>query len=211
MPGTITVASYQNSMPDSTAPLDSVPVSIQLVGRWRTTRLGWPRHRVVVVAEAVDAIQILAMILTEHGPLHEDDIARRLRDSGVADPDTLLEELLDEIDCPVRQLVDDRWVWLPTVLAGRVFTHRLGADEAAHDMLTVTSDLDRSPRFASTSSTGGSPTGRRCASCWAGSTRSCSSSGASRPRWSTRSGRCSWNRARSGRWGWPRATWPGCG
>ena len=62
--------------------------------------------------------------------------------SGVADPDTLLEQLLDETECPARQLVDDRWVWLPALLAGRVFTHRLGADEAAHDILTVTPDLD---------------------------------------------------------------------
>jgi SEC-C motif len=94
------------------------------------------------VAEAFDAMRTLARILAEHGPLHEDDIARRLRDSGVADPDTLLDEVLDETECPARQLVDDRWVWLPTVLAGRVFTHRLGADEAAHDVLTVTPDLD---------------------------------------------------------------------
>ena len=94
------------------------------------------------MAEAFDAMRTLARILAEHGPLHEDDIARRLRDSGVADPDTLLDEVLDETECPARQLVDDRWVWLPTVLAGRVFTHRLGADEAAHDILTVTPNLD---------------------------------------------------------------------
>jgi len=94
------------------------------------------------VTEAFDAMRTLARILAEHGPLHEDDIARRLRDSGVADPDTLLDEVLNETDCPARQLIDDRWVWLPTVLAGRVFTHRLGADEAAHDILTVTPNLD---------------------------------------------------------------------
>jgi hypothetical protein len=94
------------------------------------------------VAEAFDAMRTLARILAEHGPLHEEDIARRLRDSGVADPDTFLEELLDETDCPARQLVDDRWVWLPTLLAGRVFTHRLGVDEAAHEILTVTPNLD---------------------------------------------------------------------
>ena len=94
------------------------------------------------MAEAFDATRTLPRILAEHGPLHEDDIARRLRDSGVADPDTLLDEVLDETECPVRQLVDHRWVWLPTVLAGRVFTHRLGADEAAHDVLTVTPNLD---------------------------------------------------------------------
>lgn len=94
------------------------------------------------MAEAIDAMRTLARILAEHGPLHEDDIAQRLRDSGVSDPDTLLDEVLDETECPARQLVDDRWVWLPTVLAGRVFTHRLGADEAAHDILTVTPNLD---------------------------------------------------------------------
>ncbi|MFZ0835441.1 MAG: hypothetical protein WAM92_20685, partial [Mycobacterium sp.] len=94
------------------------------------------------MAEAFDPIRTLARILGEHGPLDEDDIARRLRDSGVADPDTLLDQTLDEIVCPARQLLDDRWVWLPTVLAGRVFTHRVGADELAHDILTVTPDLD---------------------------------------------------------------------
>jgi hypothetical protein len=97
---------------------------------------------VVAVAEAFDPMQTVAKILAEHGPLHEDDIVRRLRDSGVANPDDVLDEVLDEIECPARQLVDDRWVWLPTVLAGRVFTHRLGADEVAHDILTVTPDLD---------------------------------------------------------------------
>jgi SEC-C motif len=94
------------------------------------------------VADAFDAIGTVARILTEHGPLDEDDLAQRLRDSGVADPDTALEIALEEIDCPATQLVDDRWVWLPAVLAGRVFTHRLGADELAHDILTVTPDLD---------------------------------------------------------------------
>ena len=94
------------------------------------------------MAEAFDPMRTLATTLAEHGPLHEDDITRRLRGSGVADPDTLLDEVLDETECPARQLVDDRWVWLPTVLAGRVFTHRLGADEAAHDVLTVTPNLD---------------------------------------------------------------------
>jgi hypothetical protein len=93
------------------------------------------------VSEAFDSMRTIAEILTEHGPLHEDDVARLLRETGVASPDTVIE-LLDEISCPARQLVDDRWGWLPTLLAGRVFTHRLGADDAAHDMLTVTPDLD---------------------------------------------------------------------
>jgi hypothetical protein len=43
---------------------------------------------------------------------------------------------------PVVQLIDDRWVWLPTLLAGRVFTHRVEADELTHDILYITPDLD---------------------------------------------------------------------
>ncbi len=53
-----------------------------------------------------------------------------------------MDEFLDEIECPARQLLDERWIWLPTVLVGRVFTHRVGTAELAHDLLTVTPDLD---------------------------------------------------------------------
>ena len=60
------------------------------------------------MTEAFDPMRILARMLADHGPLHEDDIARRLRDSGVADPDTVLDQVLDETECPARQLVDDR-------------------------------------------------------------------------------------------------------
>ncbi|MGA9677051.1 MAG: hypothetical protein WBR28_18000, partial [Mycobacterium sp.] len=94
------------------------------------------------MAEPFDPMGNLARILAQQGPLDEDDIARLLRDSGCADADAVLDELLDETECPARQLVDDRWIWLPTLLAGRVFTRRLRAQEAAHDILTVTPDLD---------------------------------------------------------------------
>lgn len=90
---------------------------------------------------AEDGTDTLPRILIDYGPLHGDDIARRLRDAGVADPDAALEELRYELSWPARQLIDDRWVWLPTLLAGRVFTHRLDADELAHDILTVSPDL----------------------------------------------------------------------
>ncbi len=93
------------------------------------------------MAEAVDATEALESILVEHGPLHEDDIAQRLHDAGVEDPDAVVQEDLGET-CPATQLVDGRWVWLPAVVAGRVFTHRLSPDEADHDVLTVTPDLD---------------------------------------------------------------------
>ena len=99
-------------------------------------------RRVVDVAATLEAIATLAEILTQHGPLHKDEIAQQLRDRGMDDPESALQWNVLEMHCPARQLVDDRWVWLPTVLAGRVFTHRVSADESAHDVLTVTPDLD---------------------------------------------------------------------
>lgn len=90
----------------------------------------------------LESIQTLEKILAEHGPLSEDDITIHLRQAGVPDPELVLRLLRREIDCPAGQLNDERWVWLPTVLAGRVFTHRLGALEAAHDILTANPDLN---------------------------------------------------------------------
>ena len=96
----------------------------------------------------------------------EDELAHHLRDRGIADPEAAWQWNTLEIDSPARQLVDARWVWLPSVLAGRVFTHRLSADELTHDLVTVSPDLTRSPLFASTRSTSGSPTDRRPAWCF---------------------------------------------
>ena len=93
------------------------------------------------MAATLDAIAILEDVLTQHGPLHKDEITQHLRNSGIADPESAWQWNTLEMDCPARQLVDDRWVWLPAVLAGRVFTHRLNADESTHDVLTVTPDL----------------------------------------------------------------------
>jgi tetratricopeptide (TPR) repeat protein len=94
------------------------------------------------VTAALNPITTLVQILTEHGPLPEDDVVQRLRAAGVADPDDVLDELIDEIGSAASELLDDRWVWLPKLLDGRIFTHRLSASEVAHDMLTVTPDLD---------------------------------------------------------------------
>lgn len=94
------------------------------------------------MVEEFDPVGAIAEILTAHGPLSEEDIVGHLREAGVADPEDLVDELLDEFSCPAAQLVDERWVWLPALLAGRVFTRRLSAVEATHDLLTVTPDLD---------------------------------------------------------------------
>ena len=106
-------------------------------GAVRGARVGWSTWR-----RRSTRLRLLAELLTQHGPLHKDEITQHLRDRGMDDPDSALQWNLLEMDCPARQLVDERWVWLPAVLAGRVFTHRLSADESTHDVLTVTPDLD---------------------------------------------------------------------
>ncbi|WP_040539108.1 SEC-C metal-binding domain-containing protein [Mycolicibacterium tusciae] len=84
----------------------------------------------------------LARILAENGPLDEVDIVRRLQDSGIADAEGVVDELLDELVSPVRKMADERWLWLPAAVEGRVFTHRVSADEVTHDFLTVNPNLN---------------------------------------------------------------------
>ncbi|CAJ1501327.1 SEC-C domain-containing protein [[Mycobacterium] burgundiense] len=88
-----------------------------------------------------EPIDLLATILAEHGPLDEDTLEQRLRAEGVADAAAVIKNTLQFMECPAGQLTDERWVWVPTVVAGRVFTHRLSAGESTHDILTVTPDL----------------------------------------------------------------------
>ena len=94
------------------------------------------------VAATLDEISIIAELLAQHGPLPEREITQHMRDRGWDDSVSTIQWNLLEMDCPVRQLVDNRWVWLPAVLAGRVFTHRVSADEVTHDALAVALDLD---------------------------------------------------------------------
>lgn len=94
------------------------------------------------MTESFDAVGAVAEVLTEHGPLREDEIVRRLLDIGVPDPEHIVDTVLDEIFYPVTQLADERWAWLPALLLGRVFTHRVEAAELAHDMIASAPDLD---------------------------------------------------------------------
>ncbi|SRX80125.1 hypothetical protein [Ilumatobacter coccineus YM16-304] [Mycolicibacterium parafortuitum] len=96
----------------------------------------------VGVAAQLDPTDALARILSEHGPLHEDDIAHRLSEAGIRNAEDVLPHLLNEINCAAVPLADESWVWLPALLAGRIFTHRVDAQEIAHDILLVTPDLD---------------------------------------------------------------------
>ncbi len=98
-----------------------------------------------------------------------------------------------------------------TLLAGRVFTHRLGADEAVHDMLGVTPDLDPITTLCEHEEYGRLADGSAARIVLAGYDESCSNDGASRTRPSTPAGHCCWSRARWRRWGPPRGIWSVCG
>jgi hypothetical protein len=49
-------------------------------------------RRVVDVAATLEAISTLAEILTQHGPLHKDEIAQDCRDRGMDDPDSAIQK-----------------------------------------------------------------------------------------------------------------------
>lgn len=91
-----------------------------------------PPHR-----QMLDAV---ITALASQGPMDEDDLADLLFEDDL-DFDGDVRELLDHIPeseiGPLLQLSDGRWMWLPALLDGRVFTHRLTAAEAEHDMIVV--------------------------------------------------------------------------
>jgi Flp pilus assembly protein TadD len=90
-----------------------------------------------------DLVDMASRVLTELGPVTEEQLEDALADRG-ADPDdadVCMEELLDAGDDLLVTLLDDRWAWLPALLAGRVFTHRVTGSELEHDVLAVTPDL----------------------------------------------------------------------
>jgi len=94
------------------------------------------------MSRLIDLAHPVVKLLTEHGPLSSDEVRQKLQASGVKDPQAVFGEFDSQIDWPMGFLPDDRVVWLPALLTGRVFTHRVGADELADDVLTVTPDLE---------------------------------------------------------------------
>ncbi|HEY5979320.1 MAG TPA: SEC-C domain-containing protein [Microlunatus sp.] len=83
-------------------------------------------------------------ILRELGCLTLDQLIEHAYADGLDlgdDPeDALLDELWDD-DRPYHPLDDGRWAHLPSLLDGRIFTHRLTTDEVEHDVLEVEPDL----------------------------------------------------------------------
>jgi tetratricopeptide (TPR) repeat protein len=78
------------------------------------------------------------------GPMAEDDLLAVLVADGIdlgPDPEDMLTDILDEDAELVIPLADDRWAWIPALLDGRIFTHRLSAPEGEHDMIGFGPDL----------------------------------------------------------------------
>ncbi|MDA0252437.1 MAG: SEC-C domain-containing protein [Actinobacteria bacterium] len=91
-----------------------------------------------------DLASAVRQLLTERGPLAQQDVFDALISAGIdlgPDPDESLMDALELDPGPVLQLADDRWAWIPAVLDGRVFTHRLSGAEAEHDAIVWDSDL----------------------------------------------------------------------
>jgi len=83
-------------------------------------------------------------VLSVRGPMAEDDLLGVLVAGGVdlgPDPDDMLADVLDLDAELVMPLADERWAWIPALLDGRIFTHRLNALEAEHDMIGFGPDL----------------------------------------------------------------------
>jgi hypothetical protein len=59
------------------------------------------------VTEAFDPVAAISRILTEHGPLDEDDVIARIRAEG-EDPEKSPGPVINEMLCPARQLTDNR-------------------------------------------------------------------------------------------------------
>ena len=95
--------------------------------------------------DPADALVAAAQeILLQRGLMDEDDLLDALEAAG-ADLDPAFErplsDVLDDHREPVHVLADGRLAWIPSVLAGRIFTHRLTAAEADHDVIPWSADL----------------------------------------------------------------------
>jgi tetratricopeptide (TPR) repeat protein len=86
-----------------------------------------------------DAYVALVQALEDHGPLSEDELVRALEAAGLDDDeiDAVLYDPPDVVQC----LREHRWVSLPSLMARRVLTHRVTAEEAALDVLRLGADL----------------------------------------------------------------------
>ena len=110
-------------------------------------------------------VAVVRRVLSVRGPMAEDDLLGVLDADGIdlgPDPDVMLADVLDQDAELVMPLADERWAWIPAVLGGRIFTHRLSAVEAAHDILAWDPDLAPLSMLTGCENYRGSPTAHHC-------------------------------------------------
>ena len=104
------------------------------------------RDKVARVIEAPEDPVLQAAIeglLLQRGPLTVAELVAALGESGLSvgrDESVVLDALYESYGTPFVSL-GTRWVHLPALLAGRVFTHRLTGAEIDHDLLDLSPDL----------------------------------------------------------------------
>lgn len=89
-------------------------------------------------------ITVARRVLSARGPMSEDQLLGVLEEGfqfqpGL-DPQEVLLDVLEQ-DAELFTLADGRLAWIPGLLDGKIFTHRLNAVEAAHDIVAVGVDL----------------------------------------------------------------------
>lgn len=83
---------------------------------------------------------ILLNALRERSPRTTDELLRLVDPSATSVTIDDVADILEERS-GVYELPGDQWAWLPTLLNGRVFTHRVGTVELAHDAILIDVDL----------------------------------------------------------------------
>lgn len=90
-------------------------------------------------------VTAIVHLLSSHGPMPPDDLINALAEEGIdlgADaPGEELNAVLDQGDDVVVLLADGRLAWLPGLLEGCIFTHRVSELEIEHDLLEIGPDL----------------------------------------------------------------------
>ncbi|WP_043826876.1 YecA family protein [Rhodococcus opacus] len=88
-----------------------------------------------MIADHDELLDAALGLLRERGPLSDRELTVALADAGWGGVDELIE-YVEEFDAPLLGILpDDRKVALDVLLAGRVLTHRLTAEEIAADVV----------------------------------------------------------------------------
>ena len=107
--------------------------------------------------EQLTLVDICEQVLIRQGPTAVPELVQAVRNAGIdpgPDAAEVVMDALSEPDTAAVSLTDERWAWGPDLLLGRVFTHRLSAEEIEHDLVAVNPDLaallalDLLPEFA---------------------------------------------------------------